>query len=55
MGFFPADECEELGKDVLSFAVFPVYEDWYDPPMHLVAEVVPFMHQLLEGLAFFSQ
>ncbi|KZV61503.1 hypothetical protein PENSPDRAFT_693355 [Peniophora sp. CONT] len=32
--------------------VFPLYRAWFDPQMHLVAEVVPFIHQLLEGLVF---
>ncbi|KZV67455.1 hypothetical protein PENSPDRAFT_736490 [Peniophora sp. CONT] len=37
----------------IDFVVFPLYRSWFDPPhVHLVAEIIPFMNQLLEGLCF---
>ncbi|VDC04171.1 unnamed protein product [Peniophora sp. CBMAI 1063] len=45
---------EEIDLDDfgLQIIVFPLYRPWFDPPLHLVAEVIPFVDQLLEGLSF---
>ncbi|KZV70871.1 hypothetical protein PENSPDRAFT_631155 [Peniophora sp. CONT] len=41
-----------IGERWWSIAVMPMLRTWYDPPPHLFVEVVPFIDQLLEGLAF---
>ena len=41
---------EEIEVEIFSLrvVVYPLYRSWFDPPLHLVAEIIPMMDQLLE-------